>query len=290
MIGYDQTPVAPTAAAPTVGPVVADRPPAAGRRRAPRGQRLLRMPQPVAGVARRRPRGWANRARDDHALQSRDARKCRCCGARCSPALAETIRNNLRRGAQAARFFEIDRVFDVPGAATAPTASRPACGGWASSPAARCGAATGAPAGRPFDFYVLKGVLEDLVEALGARRRLVPRRRSGALPSPAPPPRSARSTASVPGVLGEVDAKTARHRPAHVPAVRVGAGPRSARSPRSPRTALQIPAATAGGDARSGVRRAAVDQLRRPGGGDPRSRPGRRSKRCIWSTATRAPR
>jgi phenylalanyl-tRNA synthetase beta chain len=86
------------------------------------------------------------------------------------PGLVRTVDNNIRRGAEQARFFEIDRVFDPAG--NTPTESATAADRWrvAGIAGGHASAADWRNSGKPTDFYLLKGVLEDLLEAVGCRK------------------------------------------------------------------------------------------------------------------------
>jgi phenylalanyl-tRNA synthetase beta chain len=82
------------------------------------------------------------------------------------PGLVQTVDNNIRRGAEWVRFFEVDRVFDPLGQANADTA--PECDRWRVA-----GIAGGQPlrsdwrsSGKATDFYDLKGTIEDLLAEL----------------------------------------------------------------------------------------------------------------------------
>jgi phenylalanyl-tRNA synthetase beta chain len=164
MIGYDQTPVAPTAEKPTMGQsstidrlkqVAADHLVANGffECRHP----SLESPQTTA---------WLGEPPTTITLTNPATQEMSVLRRSLLTGLAETIRNNLRRGAQAARFFEVDRTFNAP--AGAADKDQPP-GAW------RLGAVAGGPVRRSdwrtgaqvIDFFVLKGILEDLAAALG---------------------------------------------------------------------------------------------------------------------------
>jgi phenylalanyl-tRNA synthetase beta chain len=119
MIGYDQTPVAPTVAAPTVGqssPLDRLRQ-AAAEHLVANGFFECRSPSLESPAVS----AWLGEPSAAITLSNPATKEMSVLRRSLLPALAEAIRNNLRRGAQAARFFEIDRVFDAPGAATAPS-------------------------------------------------------------------------------------------------------------------------------------------------------------------------
>ena len=61
------------------------------------------------------------------------------------PGLVQTVDNNIRRGAEWVRFFEIDRVFDPQGKATVEAPRKAIAGAWRALPVASPCAAIGGP-------------------------------------------------------------------------------------------------------------------------------------------------
>ncbi|HMP06002.1 MAG TPA: phenylalanine--tRNA ligase subunit beta, partial [Lacipirellulaceae bacterium] len=199
MIGYDQTPATPTAAPPTVGASsaldrlrqrLAEHLAAAGffecrhpSLESPQATAWLGDPAPGITVS--------NPATAEMSVLRRTL----------LTGLATTIGNNLRRGAQHARFFEIDRTFAAAGAAEEPMPP----GVW------RLGLMAGGPVRRgdwrgteALDFFHLKGMVLDLLDAAGAAGANVrPSQRSPYSPGAAAEIVVDGQTV---GTLGEVDA------------------------------------------------------------------------------------
>lgn len=85
------------------------------------------------------------------------------------PSLASTVQNNLRRGMPSVRFFEMDRVFE--GAGLPQNSSEAGTGSWKVSGivGGELQRANWRAARNQHDFFTLKGVVEDLLDAVGAR-------------------------------------------------------------------------------------------------------------------------
>jgi phenylalanyl-tRNA synthetase beta chain len=164
MIGYDQTPAAPTAAKPSVGQSSAiDRlRQAVARSLVARGYFECRNPSLESPQAT----AWLGEAPREITVSNPATQEMSVLRRSLLTGLAETVRNNLRRGAQGVRFFELDRAF-VPSSARGESLPP---GVW------RAGVVAGGPvrrsdwrsAGQAIDFFYLKGDLEDLAAALGA--------------------------------------------------------------------------------------------------------------------------
>lgn len=164
MIGYDQTPVAPTASAPTMGrlsTIARVRRTAAGHLVA-NGFYECRHPSLESPQAT----AWLGEPPAEITVANPATLEMSVLRRTLLTGLAATVGNNLRRGAAGVRFFELDRVFGLPGMKSDDGSS---AGAWhagvvAGGPVRRSDWRTG---GQVYDFYVLKGVLEDLAEALG---------------------------------------------------------------------------------------------------------------------------
>ena len=95
--------------------------------------------------------------------------RCRCCGARLLSGLAATVQTNIRRGAQSVWFFEVDRLFGRGGAE--PDDSGAMTGRWhvAGIAGGQLQRSNWRSDVTQVDFFTLKGMVEDLLEIIGAR-------------------------------------------------------------------------------------------------------------------------
>ena len=160
MVGYDQIPVAPKPAAPTLGI----------RSPADRLRQTLSNYLIAAGFYESRNPSleppemsdWLAAPGPRVALTNPQSREMSVLRRSLLPGLLKTVDNNIRRGADAVRFFEIDRAFDD-------NAGQQTADAW------RVGGISGGRArqsdwrggGQQVDFYDLKGSVEDLLDTIG---------------------------------------------------------------------------------------------------------------------------
>jgi phenylalanyl-tRNA synthetase beta chain len=163
MIGYDEVPVAPRPSLPTVGlrcvtdrlrQVVSDHLVSAGffESRNP----SLESPKSSA---------WLGECGDPVALSNWATREMSVLRRSLLPGLAATVQTNVRRGAQAVWFFEVDRVFGGSEAEGTGAMS----GKWhvAGMAGGRLHRSNWRTDGTHVDLFTLKGIVEDLLERIG---------------------------------------------------------------------------------------------------------------------------
>ncbi|MFM7843103.1 MAG: phenylalanine--tRNA ligase subunit beta [Planctomycetota bacterium] len=167
LIGYGKIPVSCTTAAPTLG----------GRGRMDRLRQAVAGQLVTAGFYETRNPSLESPAMSrwlgepSAVVTITNAQSAEMSVARRSllPGLARTVDGNIRRGVERVRFFEIDRVFDPQGQATADNATQ--SDRWRVAGMAGGLAQVSQWQGeKEFDFFTLKGLVEDLLEGLRGPR------------------------------------------------------------------------------------------------------------------------
>jgi phenylalanyl-tRNA synthetase beta chain len=163
MVGYDRIPVAPQPSLPTLGL----------RTTADRLRQAVSAHLVSAGFYESRnpslesPKlsAWLGEPADAVSVKNWATQEMSVLRRSLIPGLAVTVQNNLRRGATAVRFFEVDRAFEPP------RDSGPAVGRWrlAGIAGGRLHRSNWRADSAQVDFYTLKGVVEDLLDVLGIR-------------------------------------------------------------------------------------------------------------------------
>jgi phenylalanyl-tRNA synthetase beta chain len=162
MVGYDKIPVAPTPAAPSLG----------ARSSTDRMRQTVSNFLVSAGFYESRNpsleppdmAGWMWAPQPRVSLTNPQSKEMSVLRRTLLPGLLKTVDNNLRRGVDAIRFFEIDRAF-------AETEEKSPLDPWV------IGAIAGGRArqsdwrggGQPIDFHELKGIIEDLFGTIGVK-------------------------------------------------------------------------------------------------------------------------
>jgi len=168
MIGYDQIPVSPQPSRPTLGL----------RQTTDRLRHVVSEHLVSAGFYEcRNPSleslemsAWLGDTDDSIALGNAETREMSVLRRTLLAGLAATVQTNVRRGAQAVWFFEVDRVFGHSAAEPDPT-RKSLQGRWhvAGIAGGRLVRSNWRSDSSQVDFFTLKGVVEDLLEIAGAR-------------------------------------------------------------------------------------------------------------------------
>jgi phenylalanyl-tRNA synthetase beta chain len=167
LIGYGKIPVSCTSAAPTLG----------GRGRMDRLRQAVASQLVASGFYETRNPSLESPAMSrwlgepSAVVTITNAQSAEMSVARRSllPGLARTVDGNVRRGVERVRFFEIDRVFDPVGKATSDTATQSDL--WrVAGMAGGLSQVSQWQGEKDFDFFTMKGIVEDLLESLRCPR------------------------------------------------------------------------------------------------------------------------
>jgi phenylalanyl-tRNA synthetase beta chain len=166
MIGYDQIPVAAQPSMPTVGlRAITDRlRQVVSEHLVSSGLYECRNPS----LESPKMSAWLEDGGDSIALSNWATREMSVLRRTLVPGLATTVQTNVRRGAQAVWFFEVDRLF---GGSVEPDGGSAMSGRWhvAGIAGGRLQRSNWRSDGTQVDFFTLKGVVEDMLELIGAR-------------------------------------------------------------------------------------------------------------------------
>jgi phenylalanyl-tRNA synthetase beta chain len=167
MVGYDQIPVAPQPSMPSVGlRVMTDRlRQVVSEHLVSAGMYECRNPS----LESPKMSGWKGDASDSITLSNWATREMSVLRRTLLSGLAATVQTNIRRGAQSVWFFEVDRLFGRRG--PEPDDSGAMTGRWhvAGIAGGQLQRSNWRADGTQVDFFTLKGMVEDLLEIIGAR-------------------------------------------------------------------------------------------------------------------------